>query len=274
MINLIKPLTITALLSATLSLSAFSHPRWILPSHFTFSKEQGEWAAFDISGADTAFIFDKPASSSVLTARVIEPSGECKQPNAILKGKRRLSFDYFFEAPGTYKITANTEKKYRTKFTDASGEEKTLKVHKLERDVLLPEGATNITSHLYFTRVETYLSKGAPDKKALALENQLLEIMPISHPSDLIEGEPMTFEFYSDGKTQEGVEVQLVPEGRQYSDAKVIKATSDKSGQITITAAQAGRYLLKAKFSQSSSINPLVDVVNLKVHLTLEVQAP
>lgn len=45
------------------SASANAHPRWVLPSHFTVSKEGGDWLSFDVTASHGTFIYDKPAST-------------------------------------------------------------------------------------------------------------------------------------------------------------------------------------------------------------------
>ena len=51
--------------------TAQAHPRWILPSHFTVSKEGGDWLTFDVTASHGTFVFDKPAGSE--NAHVIMP---------------------------------------------------------------------------------------------------------------------------------------------------------------------------------------------------------
>lgn len=67
--------------------TAQAHPRWILPSHFTVSKEGGDWLTFDVTASHGTFVFDKPAGSE--SAQIIMPDGRKERPNFVIRGKRR-----------------------------------------------------------------------------------------------------------------------------------------------------------------------------------------
>ncbi|EVU13260.1 hypothetical protein D046_6023A, partial [Vibrio parahaemolyticus V-223/04] len=71
--------------------TAQAHPRWVLPSHFTVSKEGGDWLTFDVTASHGTFVFDKPAGSE--QAFVIMPDGRSERPNFVIRGKRRSMFD-------------------------------------------------------------------------------------------------------------------------------------------------------------------------------------
>lgn len=74
--------------------TAQAHPRWVLPSHFTVSKEGGDWLTFDVTASHGTFVFDKPAGSD--QAFVVMPDGRSERPNFVVRGKRRSMFDFFF----------------------------------------------------------------------------------------------------------------------------------------------------------------------------------
>lgn len=267
----IKPLMLGAtLISSSIALQVTAHPRWILPSHFAFSKESGQWAAFDVSASNDVFRFDKPASAD--SAQIIDPQGTKHRPNFILKSKRRSSFDYFFEKPGTYKISASNPAKYWTRYTNAEGKEKWLAANKLQRDSLLPEGAKNASTVIYHTTVETYLTQGAPNKTSFALQKKNLELVPVTHPSSLVAGEAIEFIAYNNGNTQAGVEVQLELNGSHYrNNRELLKAVTDQSGKFSITPHAGGVYLLKANLKGDANSDQ-ADKVNYSAHITLSVE--
>ena len=58
-------------LAIAISGQASAHSRWLLPSHFTLSSEQGEWIAVDASASNEVFNVDKALSidgMSILTS--------------------------------------------------------------------------------------------------------------------------------------------------------------------------------------------------------------
>lgn len=73
-----KKLATAGLLAAALIAPSLvsAHPLWVLPSHFTVSKQEGDWVTFDVTASHGTFVFDKPAS--VEGAYVVMPNGEQK----------------------------------------------------------------------------------------------------------------------------------------------------------------------------------------------------
>ena len=63
--------------------TAQAHPRWVLPSHFTVSKEGGDWLTFDVTASHGTFVFDKPAGSD--QAFVVMPDGRSERPNFVVR---------------------------------------------------------------------------------------------------------------------------------------------------------------------------------------------
>jgi len=270
-----KKLTAFGLACSVLSAIAFSsvaqaHPRWVLPSHFSVSKEGGDWLSFDVTASHGTFVFDKPAGSQ--NASIIMPDGRSEYPNFTLTGKRRSMFDFFFVEQGTHKVTVNNPMEYYTEYK--AGKRETLKwleANKADRDKLLPKQARDIATRIYFTRAESYITVGKPSLEALKIEGKLLELLPITHPSDIVEGEPVKMQFYFEGEQQAGVEVEITREGTLYRNhQQQIDLVSDAQGFISFVPEHAGRYILKAKLEESLKDNALADESRSMVHLTFE----
>ncbi|MDW3048971.1 DUF4198 domain-containing protein, partial [Vibrio sp. Vb1554] len=215
--------------------TAQAHPRWVLPSHFTVSKEGGDWLTFDVTASHGTFVFDKPAGSE--QAFVIMPDGRSERPNFVIRGKRRSMFDFFFVEEGTHKVAINNEPSYYTQYK--AGRRDTVKwvrANKAERADVLPEKTRDVVTQLSYTRAESYITVGKPTEKALEIEGKLLELKPLTHPSDIIEGEAVTFQFFFDGKPQQGVTAEITREGTLYRNhQEQIDVVSDKDGKITFT---------------------------------------
>ncbi|HCG5487815.1 TPA: DUF4198 domain-containing protein [Vibrio parahaemolyticus] len=250
--------------------TAQAHPRWVLPSHFTVSKEGGDWLTFDVTASHGTFVFDKPAGSE--QAFVIMPDGRSERPNFVIRGKRRSMFDFFFVEEGTHKVAINNEPSYYTQYK--AGRRDTVKwvrANKAERADVLPEKTRDVVTQLSYTRAESYITVGKPTEKALEIEGKLLELKPLTHPSDIIEGEVVTFQFFFDGKPQQGVTAEITREGTLYRNhQEQIDVVSDKDGKITFTPDVAGRYLMKANYKGGLKNHPLADKTSANVHLTFE----
>lgn len=252
--------------------TAQAHPRWVLPSHFTVSKEGGDWLTFDVTASHGTFVFDKPAGSE--QAFVIMPDGRSERPNFVVRGKRRSMFDFFFVEEGTHKVAINNQPSYYTQYK--AGRRDTVKwarASKADRASVIPEKARDVVTQLSYTRAESYVTVGMPTEKALEIEGKLLEMKPITHPSDIIEGEEVTFQFFFNGEPQQGVTAEITREGTLYRNhQEQIDVVSDKDGKITFTPDVAGRYLMKANYKGELKNDPLADKASMNVHLTFETQ--
>ncbi|APP08578.1 DUF4198 domain-containing protein [Vibrio harveyi] len=252
--------------------TAQAHPRWVLPSHFTVSKEGGDWLTFDVTASHGTFVFDKPAGSD--QAFVIMPDGRSERPNFVVRGKRRSIFDFYFEEEGTHKVAINNQPSYYTQYK--AGRRDTVKwarASKADRASVIPEKARDVVTQLSYTRAESYVTVGMPTEKALEIEGKLLEMKPITHPSDIIEGEAVTFQFFFNGEPQQGVTAEITREGTLYRNhQEQMDVVSDKEGKITFTPEVAGRYLMKANYKGELKNDPLADKASVNVHLTFETQ--
>lgn len=260
--------TVVAGLAATATANA--HPRWVLPSHFTVSKEGGDWLTFDVTASHGTFVFDKPAGSE--SAQVVMPDGRKERPNFVIRGKRRSIFDFYFEEEGTHRVQINNVPSYYTQYK--AGRRDTVKwapANKAERDTLLPEKSRDVVTQLSFTRAESYITVGKPTDKALEMDGKYLELLPITHPSDIVEGEEVSFQFYFNGEPQQGVTAEITREGTLYrNQQEQIDVISDNEGKITFTPDVAGRYLMKANYKGELKNNPLADTASVNVHFTFE----
>ncbi|MHA2729036.1 DUF4198 domain-containing protein [Vibrio campbellii] len=252
--------------------TAQAHPRWVLPSHFTVSKEGGDWLTFDVTASHGTFVFDKPAGSE--QAFVIMPDGRSERPNFVVRGKRRSMFDFYFEEEGTHKVAINNQPSYYTQYKAGRRDTvKWAKASKANRASVIPEKARDVVTQLSYTRAESYVTVGMPTEKVLEIEGKLLEMKPLTHPSDIIEGEEVIFQFFFNGEPQQGVTAEITREGTLYRNhQEQIDVVSDKDGKITFTPEVAGRYLMKANYKGELKNDPLADKASANVHLTFETQ--
>ncbi|MFA0568352.1 DUF4198 domain-containing protein [Vibrio kagoshimensis] len=268
----VKALALAGVMAFGLAVAttAQAHPRWVLPSHFTVSKEGGDWLTFDVTASHGTFVFDKPAGSE--SAQIIMPDGRKERPNFVVRGKRRSIFDFYFEEEGTHKVTINNTPSYYTQYKAGRRDTvKWVKATKAERDSILPEKSRDIVTQISFTRAESYITVGKPSDSVFEIEGKLLEMKPVTHPSDIIEGEPVTFQFFYNGAIQKGVTAEITREGTLYRNhQEQIDVVSNDKGEITFTPDVAGRYVMKANYKGELIDNPLADKASANVHLTFE----
>jgi uncharacterized GH25 family protein len=80
----------------------------------------------------------------------------------------------------------------------------------------------------------------------------------VTHPNDLFAGEPATFGFTLDGKPAASMKVTVVPGASRYRNQQdALELTTDASGKVTLTFANAGMYWLEASVQDDkASVKP------------------
>jgi hypothetical protein len=96
-------------------------------------------------------------------------------------------------------------------------------------------------------RNEIFVTLGAPSTGIFKPTGSGIELVPVTHPNDLVSGESATFQFLLDGKPAAGLKVTVIPGGIRYRDALgQMDLVADKDGKVAINWAQPGLYWLNA----------------------------
>ena len=249
---------------------ASAHNRWILPSHFNLSNDKGEWVMVDVTASNETFNVDKPMGADRM--KITGPNGKSVRPGSSYRGHRKSVVDIHLEQSGTYQLKMGGEPSYWTSY-QLKGDDKKhwlRGVSKSQRQGQLPQGAINANTMESYANVLTYITLNTPTN-SFKTTNKGLELVPVTHPSDVAQGEPAQFKFIFNGQPQAGVEVEMVREGVRYrNDPNALKLISDDNGIISFTLAHAGRYLLMAEHQSAVKNNPEADEVGGQIFLTFE----
>lgn len=230
-----------------LSITVQAHKRWVLPSLFNVSEEQ--WIVVDATVSNNIFFADKPWP--LAGVKVTTPDGTTAQIENQTEGHRRSSFDFLLNIPGTYKITSGGDVFFAqyTVASEANGETSTENVRGFDFDQLkarLPENAKNISFAKSISRLESYVTLGAPTLKVFNPEKTGIELVPVTHPNDLYHQEKAKFQFLVNGEKVAGVKVMMVWEGtRHRNDEAAVTLMTDTNGEVSIDLNQTGRFLLE-----------------------------
>ena len=251
---------------------ASSHDRWILPSHFNVSAESEEivWITSDVSASNQVFMMDKPFSAS--DVRVLQPNGKPTSPSSSYTGGRKSVFDVQLMQDGTYKFEKEVSPRYFSQYK-VKGKEGVVRsrMDKKATTAAMPKGAYELESSLNVSRVETYVTRNKPTEEVLKPKGEYLELVPVTHPADIIENEAATLQFVFDGKPVEGVKVAIMKDGSLYRNKpEEIEFTSDKDGKVSMILPSAGRYLLHAAIERPNSDKSLADKTVSEIFLTFE----
>ena len=234
-------MTRTLLLAAlALPLAAQAHTAWLLPSATILPVKA--WVTVDAGISTDAFIANhNPLKLDTLV--ITAPDGSTAQPENALTGKFRSTFDVNLAIPGTYRLTvlnSGLNASY-----ELNGEKKRWrgKAENLAKEI--PAEATQLEVGETLQRVETFVTDGPKNLDALKPTGKGLELVPVTHPTDLFNGETATFKLLIDGAPAVSQKVSVVRGGMRYRNQQhEIEATTDATGAFRITWPEPGQWLL------------------------------
>lgn len=246
----------------TLPLMAEAHRGWIVPSATVISAESA-WAGFDAAVSNDIFFADYVAIQPK-TINAIGPDGKAVELQNAQVGKYRSTFDIELAQEGTYKV-ATASQSLMARWVDAEGKRRSFppRGQQASADEILkaiPKKAKDVAVSQNSRRIETFVSKGAPNKDSLAITGQGLELLPITHPNDLFAGEQARFQLLIDGKPAKGAKVSVVADGMRYRNQQnEIEVLSDDKGEFAVTWPQAGKYWLGASYRDTQVKKPATE---------------
>jgi uncharacterized GH25 family protein len=229
--------------------AAHAHKAFMVPSETVLSKTG--WITVDGAVSNDLFYFNhNPLRLDNL--KIIGPDGKPVEIANANTGKFRTTFDVNLQSPGTYKL-ANINNGINAQYETASGERKRWRGTP-DRLSEIPADAKNVQITEQQGRNETFVTVGKPNDTALKATGVGLELVPVTHPNDLVAGEPITFRFVLDGKPAANLEVEVVPGGTRYRDRQNDqKYKTDKDGQIVMTWNDPGMYWMEASVEDNKA---------------------
>lgn len=270
-------LVATALLSIPAAVSA--HRGWLLPSGTIFSGTDS-WVTVDAAVSNDLFFFDhQPMRLDAV--KVWQPDGTPGQLQNGATGRYRSVFDVKLDKPGTWKI--GSENSAVMGSFKVNGEEKRIGRRGPPRPDApppltvadIPANATDVKVTEIANRNEIFVTAGAPTTTVFKPTNKGLELAPVTHPDELVAGEPARFRFLVDGKPAANLKVTVIPGGKRYRDSEnAMELTTDGQGLLNVTWPTAGMYWLNATATDSNTTTPRATERRLGYTTTLEVMAP
>ena len=263
-----KTLALIALAAAlTAPLSAQAHRQWLMPAFTTLSGDDG-WVSFDGGSSNGVFVPDHNGMR-LAGLTITAPDGTAATAENALEARYRSTFDLHLTKAGTYRI-ANVSSGMMASYT-LDGEQKRWRGAPADFPAALPAGATDVRPSMNSGRTETFVTLGAPNTTALAPTGKGLELVPVTHPTDLVVDEPATFKLVSDGQPAANLTVTIARGGVRYRNATDdMTVTTDAEGAFTVTWPEAGMYWIGAnvrteasgdQLASSSAYNGSVEVL-------------
>lgn len=275
--NVARLLAAVAMLSLPAALSA--HRMWLLPSGTVFSGT-ASWVTVDAAVSNDLFYADhQPGRLEPMM--VWQPDGTPGRIQNGATGRYRSTFDVQLDKPGTWKI-GSTMSGFIGSFK-ADGVEKRIGRRGPPQPNApapltiddIPAGATDVKVTETVGRNEIFVTAGEPTRTVFAPTGKGLELDPITHPDELVAGEPARFRFLIDGKPAAGIKATLVPGGKRYRNAEgATEVVADAQGVLTLNWPNAGMYWLNATATDGKTSNPKATERRLSYTTTLEVMTP
>ncbi len=230
----------TAFAAVAIPASVQAHRQWMMPSMTVVSGEGTDvWVTVDAAVSNDLFYFEhQPLRADIA---VMLPDGTAGEVKNKATGRYRTTLDVQIQQRGTYKIYYASEGVMGS--YKLNGEEVRIPrgttADKLAS--VIPAGATDVRTTTASNRNEIFVTAGEPTTTVFKPVGKGIELVPITHPNDLVMGEDATFQFLLDGKPTAGLTVTVIPGGIRYRDQlhqQDLKTGAD--GKVTIKWSDPG----------------------------------
>ena len=243
--NIRKSLLAIAL--ATVSLTAAAHRPWLLPQQTNLEGKE-PWVTID--GAISEGLFDIDHLALKLdAATVTDPDGAVAPVPTPLMGKQRSSVDLKLAKSGTYKVSLVTNA-VMASYKEAGGTEiKRFRGAEEELAKAIPAGALDVRTMRSMNRLETFVTANRASTGALKPSGVGLEMVPVTHPTEMRSGETATWRFQLDGKPLPNFAFSFTPGGVKYRGVLgEQRLTTNAKGETTVKLPAAGMYWVHAAY--------------------------
>lgn len=235
----------SVLLAGLLPLNAYAHRAWLLPSA-TQVEGREPWVTVDAAVSENLFDFDTTALKLDGLA-ITGPDGAPVQPENPFTGHLRSSFDLKLAQPGTYKISIVADSVMASYKQNGETRRWRGTVEAFAKEI--PADAEQLHSVRLHQRMETFVTSGKRSDVTFKTTGVGLELVPITHPNDMLAGQKASYRFLLDGKPVAGLPISVVPGGVRYRGVlKEIRADTDAKGEFSITWPEAGMYWVGASY--------------------------
>lgn len=258
---------IALILAVALPLTAQAHKVWLLPSATVLS--DNGWITVDAAVSNDLFYFNHvPLKLDNLS--ITAPDGSKLSPANAHTGQYRSVFDLELTQKGTYRLANAGNYLFATWEENAERRRWRGAPEAFAKEV--PQNADKLEVSQALTRVETFVTNGAPNDTALKATGVGLELVPVTHPNDLFAGEAAQFRLQLDGKPAANLKIVAIPGGTRYRDGQDEQSlTTDAEGRFDITWPQAGMYWLEAVVEDGNASLPQASKRRASYVATLEV---
>ncbi len=235
----LRALTLAAAAAMVLPMAAHAHRSWLLPSGTIYSAQQ-PWVSVDAAVSNDIFYYEHNAAG-LDNLVVIGPDGKPVEAQNQAKGRYRSMFDVKLDQQGTYRLALVNDAIIASYKVGTETKRLRGTAESLAKEI--PANAEDLRVSQSQNRVETFVTSGKPTTEALKPTGRGIELVPVTHPNDLVSGETATFRFLDNGKPAAGYSATVILAGLRYrSDLGEIRAETDQNGEIKVKWPAPGMY--------------------------------
>jgi uncharacterized GH25 family protein len=287
-----------------------AHRGWLLPSATIFSGSD-DWVTVDAAASNDLF-FPDHRPMPLDGVKVWAPDGTESRIQNGATGRTRSTFDVQLDKPGTWKIGTQQSGVGGTFMVDgvewrvggrrgpppgAAGagpggpqgqrpagqpgqnmnqpgpNPQQLRFVNSVNDI--PANATDIKITESSGRNEIFATAGEPTATVFQPTNKGLEMVPVTHPAELVKGETAKFKFLVDGKPAQNLKVTVIPGGKRYRDGDgSFEVTTGADGLANVDFPEAGMFWLNTGLNDDHPSVAKATARRMSYTATLEVMAP
>ncbi|CAN5434197.1 DUF4198 domain-containing protein [soil metagenome] len=266
--RLIDAAVVASLCAAT---PAFAHHPWLLPSSTVLSSHD---SVITVDAAVSSDLFNYDTNSLKLDTLVVTaPDGKPLAPQNPVTSRFRSSFDVPLASAGTYKVAIVNDGVFASWKEDGKPKRWRGTVEAFAKEV--PANAQDLEVTQTSNRVESFFTRDKPTTTAFKSTGSGLELMPVTHPNDLVAGDPASFQILVDGKPAANVKVTAIRGDSRYrNNVDELTATTGVDGRFTLKWPQAGMWWVGANLNDNQTALKQAKQRRLSYAATVEVMAP
>lgn len=252
----------TALMALAASAPAWAHMPYVEPGLFDLGPR--DKVSIEASFSEDAFRPDIAMKDAPF--EITAPDGKVTRLGAPLFTADRTLVEAAVPADGVYRLSSG-QRLGRMGKMFRSGTE-----WKMAGEDGAPPAGAETAAVQSTTLADAYVLRGKPTGLgALAPRGKALELHPLIDPTAYAAGAPAQFEALFDGKPLAATNVTLWREAGLYDGRKqVAEVKTDAAGRFTVTAPDAGRYLLLVRHRAAAPSGAAAPFYSYTVTLAFE----
>lgn len=226
-------------------LTAQAHTPYLAPA--SFEPHHEGWVTLDASFAEAFFVPEVVFDNSEFA--VLNVAGDVVKPNTVQLFQTRAVVEHQLTEKGSYRFSTGVRHGAVFRMYEINGERKGTR----DPSEVLPKEAKLLDHFQSVTLAETYITLGAPTKPALKPYNKGLEVVAVTHPNDVYDGEAFRVQVLFDGKPLAAQELHIfTANDAQAHDKPTLSATTDGKGFTDLTLPKVATYLLQTRYRHAA----------------------